>query len=326
MVTMLVGTLVACTNIGGWSEGGSYGVPHTDTSGYATAIQYYQAAYTIGGNYHSRSGSVKYTNGDIRVVRAHRVVHPLTECPWATYVCTGHGTANPEGRVWMQTFDTSGDGYISGAGDWYPWGSDCGITDTITAATGPNMPSSAIWQDTPSCKAPDSPAGYWPSSITDRSDITYGMFTNQRPNSPVSAFRGLSFETVQQLVNSLESSDVSTQMVNGQPMKVAQLQVTNLKIGGDSYRPINVNLNLYNFNAMVWDRNNPGMKLMAGWAANKVESLLNRGATSIRMEIEINGSVTLTRDALGPDIHITEPGYHSVETWRSFATTNLRQD
>jgi hypothetical protein len=321
----MVGTLTACVNLVGYSQGGSYGAPLQAVSGYAKVAHNYMAAWTIGGNYHSTVGYVKYVPGEEnpRWVKAYRVVKPLGGCPWTTFVCTGLGDRVYEGRLMMVCTDTNGDGRVSCAADFQPAGNPaCNMTDAATAVTGPRMESAAIWQDTPTCKNPPEP-GLWPSALTDRSDTGFGSFTNKAPQS---ALRRVPFETVQALMNSLESSDVSTEMVAGHPMRVARFQVTNVKIGGDSYKPINTYVSMYNWRSTVWDRNDPGYKLTACWAANKIEALLNRGATSIRMEVELNGSVTLTRDSLPADTLVTEPSFSTVESWREFATTNLRRD
>jgi hypothetical protein len=320
----MVGTLTACVNLVGYHQGGDYGAPLQAVSGYAKVNHNYMAAWTIGGNYHATVGVVKYVPGeeDPRWVKSYRTIHPLNGCPWSTFVCTNIGAANLEGRLMITTVDTSGDGRISGAADYQPAGGNCTMTDAATVVYGPRMTAANAWLDTPTCKTPPE-AGLWTSALTDASNSGFGSMMN---NNPQSALRRLPFETVQALMNSLESSDVTTETVGGVPMRIAKFQVTNLRIGGDSYKPINTFLNMYDWRAVIWDRTDPGYKLMAGWAANKVEALLNRGATSIRMEVELNGSVTLSRDSLPADMAVTEPSYSTVESWRNFATTNLRHD
>jgi hypothetical protein len=323
----MVGTLTACVNLVGYSQDGTYGNVLQAVSGKAKVAHNYMAAWTIGGNYHATVGVVKYTpgNADPEWVHSQRTIHALNRCPWETFVCSGIGAANLAGRTTIVTVDTSGDGRISGAADFQAAGGNCGMTDAATVVYGARMSAANAWLDTPTCKNPD-PPGLWPSALTDASDTGFGTFMNNNPGSPDSALRRLPFETVQALMNSLESSDVSNVTVGGHEMRVARFQVTSVRIGGDSYKPINTFVNMYDWRATIWDQNDPGYKLMAGWAANKIEALLDRGATSIRMEVELNGSVTLSRDSLPSDMAVTEPSYSTVESWRNFATTNLRHD
>lgn len=324
LMGVMVGSLTACNLVGWWAIGGS----NPDLSGYASSTESALTAFLIGGNYVSQAGSVKVVNGEVRKVQTRRIVHaPDYGCFWAEISCSGIGAASPEGRVGITTVDTNGDGYISGAADFQaPYGGNCGMTDGATASTGAGMPASAIWLDTPTCKTPNLP-GTFTSALTEASinQAWGGTVGMQFPNDPVSGFRVLPFETVQEIMNSLDSSDVTTEMVGSSPMTVANLQVTNLKIGGDSYRPVNVFIKLYNWGATKWDMSKePGLKLMAAWAANKIETLLTRGATSIRMELELNGGVTLTRDSLPANLVVTEPSFSTVESWRNFATSGLR--
>lgn len=323
---VMVGSLTACNLVGWWQTGGS-GV---STSGYASSTESALTAFLIGGNYHSQAGAVKVVQGTTTKVQTRRIVHaPDYGCFWIEISCSGVGAANPEGRVGITTVDTNGDGYISGAADFQaPYGGNCGMVDGATASTGAGMPGSAIWLDTPTCKTPNLP-GTFTSALTEVSlnQAWGGTVTEQFPNNPVSALRNLSFEAVQGIMNSLDSSDVTTEMVGNSPMQVAKLQVTNLQIGGASYRPVNVFIKLYNWGATKWDMTKePGLKLMAAWAANQIETLLDRNATSIRISVELNGSVTLTRDSLPSNLFVTEPSYSTVESWRNFATSNLRHD
>lgn len=320
-VGVAVGTLTACTNLVGWVAAGTNPPPRT--TGWTEATNAYLAAYLIGGNWHSRTGAVHNT-GDykMRDVQSRHLIKPgTTSCFWTDVSCNGVTTRTLQGNVYATTGDTNGDGYISGAADFQPpgIGQNCGMNSAATASFA--YPAAAMWQDRVSCAYSD------PNYASAESMGSYNLFWGSTATSSThgQAFRNLPIETLQGIVNSVEASDVRTENVGGAPMQVVRVQVTKVSVGGESYKPVNVFVELYNWRMTKWDMSQePGLKLMAAWMANKIENLLDRNATSIRFAVELNNSVTLTRADLPADILVSEPSYGAVEHLRNFATTNVR--
>lgn len=318
-VGVAVGTLTACTNLIGWFPIGSDPTPRT--TGYTEATNAYLAAYLIGGNYHSRTGAVHNTSGTVKEVQARHYIKPGTDiCAWSDVSCDGIATRTLQGSLYAVTTDTNGDGWVSGAPDWYPNGNNCGMNSAATYATA--IPASALFQDKVNCAYTDA------NFASGESMGSYNLFWGSHATSSkhgAQSYRTLPHETMQGLMNSIDASDVRFEYVNGRPMHVARAQVTKVSVGGDSYKPVNVFVEVWNWRQTKWDMTKePGLKLMSAWMANKIESLLDRNATSIRISLELNNSITLTRADLPVDIGVTEPSYAAVEHLRNFATTNVR--
>jgi hypothetical protein len=291
-----------------------------NTSGLVRSIPNTVSWVLIGGQYYSETGAFQMSNGVVKRAQSRRLLHAPGDCPWDRPTCTAVGDAEVDGRLGILTVDTNNDGYVSANYD-----VECGVPNATLFLPG-FIPPSAYFQDDPTCKTPNNPAHN--SIITEQANNQgwLGTMTQQTPNMPNSMMTKLPFETVQQLVASLDSSDVWTEVVAGSPMQVARFQVTNLKIGGESYQPIGVYLKLWDWNKTGFDfSKEPGLKLALGWAANKLELLLARGATP-RIEVELNHSVTLTRESLPQTMVMKDLTQASIDRMRDLATSNLRAD
>lgn len=330
----MLGSLTACTMAGWWqvATGADGGVK---SAGFSRALPGALTYYVVGTQYLSHSSSVKFRGvegagaGDVAVVQQRHIFHEFGECGWDTIACNGVGISSVEGKVTTQTFDTNGDGYVSGAADFQaPYGGNCGMTDGATAYTGARMPYASIWVDTPTCSTPGIEFPYFTSAMTDVSQEAWGgTFTTQDPSGTNMALQNLPFQTVQDIINSIDASDVRTVNHGGAQMQAIKMQITNVRIGGMSYKPVNVFVDVHNFGAIGLDLSKePGLKLLAAWAANAIDTQLDRGATSLRWSVELNNAVTISRESLGPNLHVTDLNRSTAESWRKLATSNLRSE
>ena len=335
-----LGMLTACS-LTGWWQYGYFGYPaDVKSSGWKRHVPGASAGATcwiVGSQCLSGSGAATYdgnASGAVKKVRTNDIYHNLgSQCPWDASVCNGIMIASTEGKVRVITTDTSGDGYISAAPDFPAIGGPinaCGATAVALAwyeTTGNGMPFSGLWQDANSCPFGPEPSALGMSSALTDVTTAYGGggwgIVDQDPGGTNSWMMQLPLEVKQDLLNSIEASDITTQGM-AQTVKV---QITNVRMGGRSYRPVGVYLNLFNFQALKLDLSKePGLKIMLAWMANQIEQGLDRGVKDFRWGIELNGAATITSDMLPKNAVLAPFTASTVQAFRTLATSNLRSE
>lgn len=280
--------------------------------------------YTMGSNvgYYQPDGSLKSTNGAVKwsspwangvsVVQSH----VLRQADFD--VCyRGTCIASQQGDILMDTSDTSGDGWISGNIG------NCNLTSGVGYLL--TMPAAAAFRDTSTC-----PNGGDPDFSTSTTEYPgYGRASiDQDPGGTNALGVRIPFSVMQDVVNSVEASDVTTYTDERGPHQTIRAQVTNVRIGGASYRPQGVFVKITDMQPLFKvHKTNPGAKLMAAWMAGQIEKALDRGATNLRGSFTLNGSATISSDlAAGTGALWTSPNRSMVERLREFATSNVRGD
>lgn len=310
--------MTACS-LGGFG-GAAVGGNLTKTSGIKRyAMQSNVGYYQSDGSLKSTNGAVKFDSpyaGGVSVVESH----VLRQADFD--VCyRGTCIASQQGKVLMDTTDTSGDGWISGNIG------NCNLTSGIGYIL--TMPGSAAFQDVSTCPSGGDPD--FSTSTTEYPGSGGGGFsvaaTDQDPGGTNGMLMSkLPISVVQDVINSIESSDVSTYVDERGQHQVIRAQVTNVRIGGASYRPVGVFVKITDMQPLFKvDGKNPGAKLMAAWIANQLEKALDRGATKLRGSVTLNGSATISSD-VAPTYGTlwTSPNRSMVERLRQFASSNVR--
>lgn len=329
-----LGMLTACA--AGGSEGDCFGSAneHSQSAGYrrgfgpegtALAVLYPNGAVSalISMKWHA------YSAGDYgpEVIKNYDLFTPTGGCFWDAPACRGniYKSDAPSGGKFTTlkaiAKDTSGDGKISSNVS-----AECGWTSGVAFIGDCPGFTSGFFADTPVCNNGPQDLGA-STAMTDGMAFAWYYATSQDPNnsnnnSPL-RLQQLPFELQQDVYNSIQASDVRTEVVDGVPMRVIRLHITKVRIGGASYRPVNVFLDVYGEGGLTLRHDNPGSKLLAAWSANQIESLLKRGTAKIAGSIELNGGVTITTDMLPSNVTHTGASQMWVDTLRKFAGSRV---
>jgi hypothetical protein len=296
-----------------------------------SGIKRYAMGSDIGFIFSSGSGLVVHSmdvaaikfNGDkVKTVNSYLDVEPYPAPVGGFDPCLqilGCVANLPSQRVAWSTADTSGDGWISGG---LGGSGGCGITSGI-GFLGANAPASAYFQDQTACSNPET---IFSTTRTEHQTSGGGIqAVDQNPGGLQSRFRQMPMSVMQDIINSIDSSDIRTEVRNGVRHEIVRATITNVRIGGASYRPVGVSIEIEDMNPQIAVRNdNPGVKLLAAWMANEMEQALNRGATKLRGSVTINGSATVSTDSIPSNVLYTGVSQAQVDRLREFATTNVR--
>lgn len=304
----------ACT-LGG-HQGDPFNNP-TKSSGIKRYVMQSNVGYfQPDGRLKSTTGAIKYDANRVSRVQA-RVLNQFTNGNQGFDACYG-GTciASTQGAILADTSDTNGDGWISGNIG------TCQLTSGL--AFGGGAPGSAFFQDVTSC--PNGGDADFSTSMTEfNMGGGFGVAVTDQDPGGVNGMKDIPLSVMQDIINSIDSSDVRTEVRNGISHQIVTATITNVRINGASYRPTNVTLQIEDMKPLLRvTGTNPGAKLLAAWTANQMESALNRGASKLRGTVTINGSATVSLDQMPKNIVHTSVSQAQVDRLREFATTNLR--
>lgn len=232
-----------------------------------------------------------------------------------------HCFASTNGQTLLAASDTNGDGWISSTSIG-PEAAACSITSGV-GVTGGAMPISAYFGDTLTC-----PNGGDPDFSTTRTEFTGvgRIIMDQDPSGPNALISRVPASVMQDILNSIDQTDIRTEVRGGEKVQVIRAAITNVRIGGAAYRPVGVGIEIENMSpSLTVRKDNPGAKLLAAWVANQMEKLLDRGVTKFNGSVTINDSVTLNPDQFG-DMGILHStfGRAQVDRLREFASRSGR--
>lgn len=314
---MLGGALSFMTACALGGHQGAIGNNPTKSSGIKRYVMNSNVGYfQPDGTLKSTTGAIKYDASKVSVVQG-RILRQATNRNQGFDICYG-GTciASTQGEIAWNTSDTNGDGWVLGNVGTCNLSSGIGY---IGAA-----PASAFFQDVTTC-----PNGGDADFSTSMSEYNmgggFGVAVQDQDPGGVNAYRNLPISVMQDIINSIDSSDVRTEIRDGVKHQIVRATITNVRIGGASYRPVGVAVEIEDMKPLIRvTKTNPGAKLLAAWMANQIEQGLNRGATKLHGTVTINGSATLSTDMIPSTVLHTGVSRANVDRLREFATSNLR--